>query len=210
MTGLREMLQICGQEELLAQLRRLSPKNYEDFVDVLNEDLEQLIGLIESDARDFMKTGEDFMNREIVRLLRARCYIASHDHDEGGHVDVRVQSRDGKYSWLAEAKLDNGPAYLEKGIHQLTERYVKGTPGHNSGAFIIYFMKDRCSERFKEWREHLESASAGFEELTFDDCPNRIGLSFYTEMILPRLGFGAPKYRIRHLAVSVHRPASVQ
>ncbi len=208
MTTLREHLECCGQSELLSQFRRLSPESYDDFIGILNSDLEDLIGLVEADAKDFIESSEDELNRELVRLLRARFYSASHDHDEGGHVDIRVQSRDGRYSWLAEAKLDNGPAYLEKGVHQLTDRYVRGTPGHNCGALIVYVQRSRCAERFENWKKHFQSISEKFEELSFTDCHSRKGLSFYSEFVLSRMGAGAPRYQIRHLAVSAFRVAS--
>ncbi|WP_141100847.1 hypothetical protein [Roseateles aquatilis] len=208
MSSLRDHLQACGQDELLAQLRRLAPVSYEEFVSTLYEDLDQLIGLVEADAKDFQDASEDELNRELVRLLNARFYAASHDHDEGGHVDVRVRSRDGRFSWLAEAKLDNGPAYLSKGVDQLTERYVRGTPGHHCGGFLVYVQKARCAERFATWRQHLAANASSFEDLTVEDCKSRQGLAFYSEFVLPRLGTGVPKYRIRHIAVTAFREAN--
>ena len=209
MSSLREHLEACGQDELLAQLRRLAPSSYIEFISTLYDDLDQLIGLVEADAKDFQNASEDELNRELVRLLSARFYAASHDHDEGGHVDVRVRSRDGRFSWLAEAKLDNGPAYLSKGIDQLTERYVRGTSGHNCGGFLVYVQRARCAERFATWRTHISKSAGEFEELAIEDCSTRQGLAFYTEFVLPRMGVGAPKYRIRHIAVTAFREANV-
>ncbi len=199
---------MCGQDELLAQLRRLAPANYTEFIEVLYEDLDQLIGLIEADAKDFHDASEDELNRELVRLLVARFHVASHDHDEGGHVDVRVTSRDGKYSWLAEAKLDNGPAYLAKGVTQLTTRYTRGTPNHNAGAFLIYVQKNDCSGRLLNWRNVFSTNTAEYQGLKIIDCKTRPGLAFYSHFHLNRIGTHAPKYEVRHIAVSAFRPAS--
>lgn len=208
MTTLREQLLAYGQDELLEQLRRLSPLDYSEFIQTLYGDLDTLIGLIEADAKDFQDSSEDELNRELVRLLNARFYIASHDHDEGGHVDVRVASRNGKFSWLAEAKLDNGPAYLSKGVTQLTDRYVRGTPNHNAGAFLVYIQKDKCSERFKTWRDEFSSKTSEYDELEISDCISRPGLAFYSKFHLERMGGIAPKYEVRHIAVSAFRPAN--
>lgn len=208
MSKLRDHLDACGQSELLAQLRRLAPESYEEFIGTLYGDLDHLVGLIEADAKDFCEASEDELNRELVRLLRARFYVASHDHDEGGHVDVHVRSRDGQYSWLAEAKLDNGPAYLSKGVDQLTERYAKGTPGHHCGGFLVYIQKALCAERLAGWKDHFTANSSQYEDLTVEACTARTGLAFYSEFVLPRIGRGAPKYRIRHIAVSAFRQAS--
>lgn len=208
MTTLRETLHNYEHQELLEQLNRLNPRNYEEFINLLYKDLDFVVGLIEADAKDFHDASEDELNRQIVRLLTARFYAASHDHDEGGHVDVRVASRNGQFSWLAEAKLDNGPAYLKSGVSQLTERYTRGTPNHNAGGFLVYIQKSKCAERFANWREYLETQGESFQELSTEDCPNRTGLAFFSEFVLPRMGAGVPKYRVRHIGVSAFRAAS--
>lgn len=208
MASLRETLENYENDELLEQLIRLSPRSYDEFINTLYSDLDFVIGLIEADAKDYHDASEDELNRQIVRLLTARFYHASHDHDEGGHVDVRVASRNGKYSWLAEAKLDKGPAYLKSGMHQLTERYARGTPNHNAGGFLIYIQKAGCADRFATWKDEFKTHTADFEDLSIEDCPNRSGLAFFSEFVLPRMGKGVPKYKVRHVGVSAFRTAS--
>jgi hypothetical protein len=205
---LQDLLDVYGQPELIEQLRRLQPADYDDFVDQLQKDLLYVIDLIEGDAKDFHDSSEDELNREIVRLLRARHYVAGHDHDEGGHVDIHVRSRDGKFSWLAEAKLDKGIAYLTHGVHQLSNRYARGTQGHNQGALIIYIQKDRCTDRFSTWREHFSSLTSDFEGLEVLDCAFRQSLSFRSRYVLQRMGASGPQYQVLHLAISAFRPAS--
>lgn len=189
------------------QLRRQQPRDYGDFIDALYTDLEELIGLMEGDAKDFMGSDEDVLNRELVRLLKAKCYTASHDHDEGGHVDVHVRSGDGRFSWLAEAKIDRGPAYLLKGVDQLTDRYARGTPGHNCGALLIYIQQEKISERIATWRSKFADAH-GCDVKSLPDCTLRPGLAFYSDIVLPRIGANAPAYRIRHIGISLYRVAS--
>lgn len=206
---LKDLLETYGQRELVEQLIRLQPANYEDFVGQLHRDLLYVVGEIEGDAKDFQSASEDELNREIVRLMRCRFYNASHDHDEGGHVDIHIRSRDGRYSWLAEAKLDNGPAYLTAGVHQLSERYARGTPHHNHGGFIVYIQKKRCAERFANWRKHFSGLVNEFEALEVLDSGMRVGLTFDSKYILDRIGAGAPKYTVLHIGVTAYRPANV-
>jgi hypothetical protein len=207
-TTLREHLSYCGQEELLRQMRRISPESYEEFIDSLYEDLDELIGLVERDAKDFVKASEDEISRELVRLLLARFYWASHDSDEGGHVDIRVAAKGEKYTWLAEAKLDDGPAYLLAGVKQLTERYARGTPNHNCGAFLVYIQKERSRELFARWREYFAKESE-LEELKVEDCSARPDMAFFSDFVLPRIGGGGSPYRVRHIGISACRTASV-
>lgn len=210
MTTLRQQLEFYDPNGgLLRQLRREQPLDYPDFIDVFYADLEDLIGLLEADAKDLMAVSEDFLNRELVRLLNARSYVASHDHDEGGHVDIHVKPGSRRFSWLGEAKRDTGPADYWAGLIQLTERYARGTPGHNCGGLLIYFQKDRCSQRFAEWRQHFEvKGDADLEELSVRDGNGRTGLSFQSEFVLKRIGSIAPKYEVRHIAVSLYRAPS--
>lgn len=205
---LKELLDTYGQAELVEQLRRLQPADYEDFVSQLHEDLLFVIGLIEGDAKDFHNADEDQLNREIVRLMRSRFHNASHDNDEGGHVDIHIRSRDGRFSWLAEAKIDNGHAYLTAGLHQLSNRYARGTPDNNHGGFIIYIQRARCTERFASWRSHFTNLTSEFEALEVLDYHARGILSFDSKYVLERMGAGGSKYQVLHLGVSVFRPAS--
>lgn len=205
---LKDLLEAYGQQELVEQLIRLQPANYEDFVAQLRRDLMYVIGLVEGDAKDFHDALEDELNRAIVRLMRSRFYNASHDHDEGGHVDIHIRSRDGRYSWLAEAKIDKGPAYLTAGVHQLSDRYARGTPEHNHGGFIVYIQKARCAERFADWRKHFSGLSGDFEAVEVFDSATRTGLAFDSKYVLDRIGAGAPKYTVLHVGVTAYRPAS--
>lgn len=130
-----------SKHQLSLQLRREQPRDYKDFIEGLYLDLDELIGMMEADAKDLMHMGEDPLNRTLVRLLQARTYHASHDHDEGGHVDVRVTSRDQRFSWLGEAKLYKGSSTLFGGLDQLMTRYARATPGHNCGGLLIYVQR---------------------------------------------------------------------
>jgi hypothetical protein len=205
MTTLREHLEASGQPEFLALYERIYPRTYDELVARIYADLDACIGQMEADAKDFMSAHEDVMNRALVRLLQRSGHQASHDHDEGGHVDIRIASRDGKYSWLAEAKILRDTGYLDAGMDQLLNRYTRGTPGHNKGGFVVYVQADRAAERFSRWRQHHEGQGTKYEALESRSCSERPGLAFFSSFVLPRLGAGVPKHEIRHLAVSLYR-----
>lgn len=205
MTSLRETLAVCGLPELLALYERIHPRTYQEFVFRIYDDLDACVGQLESDAKDFDAASEDSVSRAIVRLLAGRCHHASHDHDEGGHVDIRIGSRDGRFSWLAEAKIYRSNSNLDKGMDQLIDRYAKGTAGHNRGGLLIYVQAERCAERLAGWKKYHEGQTAKYEELETSLCIARQGLSFFSAFVLPRLGKGAAKYEVRHMAVSLYR-----
>lgn len=209
MTTLREHIEFYGNSGLLMQLRRSEPKDYDDFVGALLIDIDKILGSLEGMAKDLMSAGEDFINRMIVKDLNIVGYNASHDNDENGHVDIHVRPSNNAYSWLGEAKLDKGPAYLMAGLNQLATRYARGTPGHNRGGLLIYVQKDRCSERFATWKEHLtQEGPAHFEDLEMEDCSQRPGLAFISSFVLKRMGNQVSKYAVRHVAASFYRTAS--
>jgi hypothetical protein len=202
---LREHLEFAGDSELLRQYTIKYPKNYDEFIDALYEDLDKITGMLESDAKDFIDQNEDQITRNIVRLLKAKNYYASHDHDQGGHVDIHVRSGDQKYSWLCEAKIDRGPAYLQQGLNQLISRYSCPTPGNNHGSLAIYIKQDRAAERVDNWRSCVET-SGNLENLVVKDCPRKPGFAFVSEFSHIRTGLStqAPQYIIRHIGITLY------
>ena len=210
MLSIRQHIEIAGQDVLLQQLKIISPVDYSEFIEALYSDLDVLTGFLESDPKDTMFSSEDFLNREIVRLLKARNYHASHDTDSGGHVDIHVRSGNHKFSWLGEAKIYRGPSYLQGGLSQLIDRYAQATPNHNCGGIVVYFQEDNASDKFASWRKHLESNELKLVDLAVSDCNAKPGLAFYSEFVHPRIGSVGPRYKIRHLGLSLFRQASAQ
>jgi hypothetical protein len=203
MNRLSEFISFFGKKELIRMIDDSTPGTYAEFLEEFYEDLDFVIGLLEADAKDTMSWGEDEVNRALVRLLRARHHRASHDHDEGGHVDIRVESRDSKFSWLGEAKLDNGPKYIESGLDQLVDRYSRGTPNHNAGGLLIYTQKADCAGMMKNWSTELKSKQLnGFE---LEECKLRPKLAFYSSFVIPRIGPQGEKYKVRHIGISLFR-----
>ncbi|WP_306047889.1 hypothetical protein [Nioella sp. MMSF_3534] len=93
---------------------------------------------------------EDQLNSRIVGMLASAGLNASHDTQWGGHVDVAVTGPD-DFFWMAEAKFDNGYAWLKKGFYQLTTRYMPGCEGADCGELIIYGRKKNALKALKNW-----------------------------------------------------------
>lgn len=209
MSSLRERIEFSGREELLVTLKIQEPRDYSEFVEVLYSELDRAVALLEHDAGDFMDSDEDRISREICRLLSMRGFYATHETDQGGHVDLTVTSSNRKYEWLGEAKRWKGPAYIHDGFDQLLNRYSSGAPGKNHGALLIYVQIDKCAEKLCSWRARLESHAESYPQMEFFDDNYRVGLTFSTQHQHERMGEGVPPYCTRHMAISLYRPAGV-
>lgn len=205
---LGDFLKLFNQNELTEFCRRTSPENYEAFVQQIHSDIFDIVNLIEADSKDYLSRSEDEINRDIVRNLKSKNYNASHDTDENGHVDIHIISRNNRYTWLAEAKIYNGPSYIEDGVDQLTTRYARGTEGHNHGGILIYIKNSSCEDKFKAWRTHFSLLSDKYKNLAVQDNCRRSSMSFKSEHSLNRIGLSSANYNLLHIGISIYREAS--
>lgn len=208
MSSLGDAIDLVGKSYLLDRLLVQVPRNYDEFISNLYREMDLAISFMESDAADFMIAEEDLISRALIRSLKQKCFIATHETDSGGHCDITVNSADQAYSWLGEAKRWNGPAYIKGGFDQLLQRYSKGTPGHNHGGLLLYIQKDRCADLVKAWRDHLDSIAVQYEALQLADDVERPGLAFRSTQVHERIGDAGPRYNVRHVGISLYRPAS--
>lgn len=208
MSSVSETEALLGANHLLQQLLVQMPRSYEQFVADLYREIDLATTFIESDAADFMKQEEEFISRALVRQLKQKSFLATAETDSGGHCDITITSADQKYSWLGEAKRWRGPAYIHEGFDQLLTRYSKSTPGHNHGGLLLYVQIARCADRLQDWREHLTDAGSCYEELIVTDDASRPGFAFGSSQIHIRTGSAGPRYNVRHMAMSLYRPAS--
>jgi hypothetical protein len=56
---------------------------------------------------------------------------------------------------LAEAKMHEAYAWLDKGFKQLSTRYSTGVPGQDHGEVIIYCFNRDAKAMMDKWREEL-------------------------------------------------------
>lgn len=184
-------------------LRRAGTDTYEEFVDLLYEDLDEVLGDLENRKKYFAKAPEDQISDAIISDLRRLGYTANHDTDISGHVDITVESRyKPGFLWLGEAKIDRGPAYSYGGLLQLTTRYSTARQNADRGGLLIYVQDfDNAQQRLKDWAEFLVQSHGYVCDL---NDSGRKGLAFSTAQ--PHDGTGLP-YKIRHMAIHLrHEP----
>ncbi|MCA7888988.1 hypothetical protein LGM58_38060 [Burkholderia contaminans] len=178
-------------------VRRMTTGSYAEFVSLLYEDFDEIIGDLEGRKKYFTASSEDQISDSLISSLRQYGYQASHDKDHSGHVDITVEvSHQPNFIWLGEAKLDDGPKYCWGGFQQLTTRYSVARAGADAGGILIYLQKYKdAKSRLEQWAEYLEKEQG----IACDRAdPTRPGLAFSTAA--EHTGTGLP-YKVRHMII---------
>ncbi len=180
MIGLEDLCKIKGgDKKFIRYLKRINleiEEDYPEFISVLYADLDDISYNFNKNPQRRAEDTEDRLTDEIVSALNLLGYTADHDRESGGHVDVTVEL--GSHSWIGEAKIHQGPAYLYEGFLQLATRYrpASGNWKHNHGGMLIYIQKQKNAAKLKqEWKDHLacKFVEQG-EAIEFADCKNNI------------------------------------
>lgn len=208
MSSLSDLETLLGVSYLVDQLRIQHPRSYDQFITDLYREIDTATNFMESDAADFMKQEEEVISRALVRQLKQKSFLATAETDSGGHCDITVTSADQKYSWLCEAKRWKGPAYIKDGFDQLLKRYSKATPGNNHGGLLIYVQISGCADRLQSWREQLTNDASSYPDLSITDDAERPHFAFQSSQVHQRTGAAGPRYKVRHMAMGLYRPAS--
>jgi hypothetical protein len=177
--------------------RRSTVNSYNDFVDLLYDDIDRIFAQMARSAKIMQGDSEDRITTELISNLRSLSYIAKHDAMAGGHVDVDVELNG--FTWLGEAKFDNGAAYLEQGFLQLTTRYTSGDSNHDCGGLLVYIKQPNALSVMTKWRELL-SGSKYVTEIKIEDC-HKNRLAFRSEHTHRTTGL---PYRVRHIPLLLH------
>jgi hypothetical protein len=184
-------------------IRRMTTGTYDEFVSLLYEDFDEIIGDLEGRKKYFATSTEDQITDSIVSSLRQYGYSASHDKDHSGHVDITVEvHHKPNFIWLGEAKLDRGPAYCWGGFQQLTTRYSVARQDADAGGILIYLQNyENAAARLEQWAKNLEDEQG----MVCDRADaGRPGLAFATSAV--HSGTGLP-YKVRHMMVYLrHAP----
>ncbi len=185
-------LAACGDRAI----PRAAVETYEEFVSMLQLDVEDILDSLENSAPHYFDDGEDKITSAIVGRLVDIGYVATQETDTNGHVDLTVTSRYLKFTWLGEAKLDNGAAYLWGGWLQLTTRYSKATESDCCGGILVYMKKGQGGARMMDWADRL--VEEGVNVYSRSKRDRRGNLGFYTTIQHPKSG---RDYEVRHMAV---------
>lgn len=184
--------------EVSGFMKRKFASTTEEFVTQLYADLDDAMYTLETQKHMYQdaKWGEDELTAVIIAFLKGRNYDAEHDTQHGGHIDILVKHQLGRFAWIGEAKLWNGPAYIYGGWNQLNERYGTGTIRDNHGGIIIYVKIKKSADKLSDWKQHLEE-NVTDAEIT-DDESN--ALRFSSKTMHPATN---QPYTVRHMAVSL-------
>lgn len=192
---LRELGDQFGIPGLSAFIRRKTASSYEQFVNSLYTDLDEIVAIIQENPELRKNDDENRLTIEIVGMLRAYGYSAGHDTKVGGHTDISVRGKK-NFLWIGEAKIHGAYDELLGGFKQLCTRYSTGDVGQNCGGMIIYIRNVKAADVVTEWRARL--SQQGLEQYSDYDCPARAGMAFYSSHIHERAGM---HFQVRHVGV---------
>jgi len=153
-------------------------EKYEEFVEILYQEIDDQIKQIQNDRIEFQECTEDSITACLKRQLNATGFLKASSKRISGNADIVICDKYERYEWIGEAKLvtDGAYAYIYKGFLQLVERYDCGDNGYG-GVFIYYFCEN-VKEKIDKLKETLiEKTEYKFE---IEDY-NKNSLSFYTK-----------------------------
>ncbi|EPE7163206.1 hypothetical protein ACSMAE_000488 [Cronobacter sakazakii] len=184
--------------EINGLLKRKFASTNEEFVQQLYVDIDDAIHVLEAQKHMYQNQqwGEDELTSVIITFLKGRNYDAEHDTQHGGHIDILVKHQLGRFEWIGEAKLWNGPVYVYGGWQQLNERYGTGTCRDNHGGIIIYVKIKKSAKKLEDWQKHLKEQVK--EAVITPDENNPLRFSSTTSHPATNL-----PYYVRHMAVSL-------
>lgn len=197
--SLQDFERYSSRKAIQATFRRVKISEegtYEEFVEQLYDDIDQLIYSMQAGPELRQDDSEDRLSADILGGLRIHGYNAVPDGKTGGHVDISVTM--GNFSWVGEAKKDGN---FHEGFLQLTTRYVpaSGDYSHNQGGLIFYLVKTpNARGKLDTWRDELNS-----EGHACTDC-KRNTLAFYSNHPFASSG---TNYKVRTMGVVLyHQP----
>jgi hypothetical protein len=138
-----------------ASVLRAVSESYDEFVDVLEEDLEFIILRMEANPQFFCNQLEDKITAEIGDRLRLLGYIVTGGAMQGGHTDLIVSYDNPEWSWLAEAKWYESLEKLKEGYLQLSTRYRTANLDNCRAGILAYLRRSGAIDRLEEWKKTI-------------------------------------------------------
>lgn len=150
---------VSNEKQAEAALPHLDYLEYEDFIKVLYNKLEQYIADLENDADQLLGKDEDSITSEIVRQLKAGQLFDAESQVKrgGGAVDLVVKGFG--QEWIAEAKKLTSNDKAFEGILQLVTRYVRRD---KQAGLLLYVQSGNYAEKIQQWKKFL-AASGGWK-----------------------------------------------
>lgn len=180
-------------------LRKELVATYDEFIEVLYDELDMVISTLEENPQHHFDDNEDKITHSIVSMLKMRNYSATQGTTSGGNVDITVKCLNPMWSWIGEAKIYATLKNLSEGFLQLTTRYRNASPMFASRGLLAYTKRPDPTALLKEWDAHV--AELNLAEYVRSECPRRPGLAFITTH---RDSSSGQPVTIRHNAVALH------
>jgi hypothetical protein len=199
--SLEAVAEVAKHDPFLTNLfRRITVSNYDEFLDVLYDDMNLVIERLEGNPQNYPDESEDATTQLIADILWGMQYSASHNVQAGGNVDLTISKS--SFKWIAEAKIFNNVGDMRKGYKQLATRYRPGmgSKGVMYGGLIGYLRRENAANHIERWKTAFSKMSvANGHVLT--DCARRYALGFNSEH--KHQDFGTP-LRVWHTCVVLH------
>jgi hypothetical protein len=171
-------------------------KTYDEFIEILYKDIDNVIYKIQENPELRQKDSEDRVTIDIVIGLKLLGYMASHDSKIGGHTDISVKKSN--FLWIGEAKIYRGCKYLWGGFLQLTTRYSTGDSTQRHGGIFLHIQQPNTKKIMEDWKEFL--LEKNLDEYSDKICSLR-ELSFFSQHIHERSGM---LFQIRHMPIMLY------
>jgi hypothetical protein len=187
-------------EGLIPELTRFSSRilagTYDEFTQVLYEDIDTIIYQLQENPELLQNDTEDRLTISIMNGLRCMGYNASHESKIGGHVDLAVAK--GNFKWMGEAKIHHDYEYLWQGFQQLTTRYSTGDDNQSNGGLIIYIKVEDAKQVIEKWQKHLTSKNLSGYSIRQCEIRNTCFFSIHTHQRSGR------NFSVRHMPVILY------
>lgn len=192
-----QMRSVPGGKNFVA---RMFAKTFDEFVDVLHQDIDEVIKAIESNPQRHAVEDEDGLTYFIATMLKQRYYRTCQGATRGGSVDLTVEGRHEDFVWTSEAKIFHSLSNLREGFLQLHTRYSPANLLHDKSGLLIYIRRPDAAGLMRTWRSEMPKLD--FDDIETADCSLRPGLAFVSTHKSTRSGLPATT---RHISVSVYQ-----
>jgi hypothetical protein len=198
-----ENLEFLGDHDPMIKnfLRRVRVKTYDEFLDVLYDDIKIAIERMEQSPQLYMDEGEDATTQRFLDVLYGMTYSTHHNLQLGGNVDITVDLARKGFRWIGEAKKFDDVGDMREGYLQLATRYKPGggslTTVH--GGLIGYLRRPDAVGCMKGWQAHYTAEVVASSALS--DCGRRGALAFISEHAHTSIGL---PFRVWHVCICLH------
>lgn len=130
----------------------------QQFEDACEALLQEAVAHLERNKANFNGLNEVGLTAIVVASLTMPGLRVTQEEHSNGHVDLTIQAEHcvPMRRKLGEAKIYSGPAYHEKGLKQLIDRYSTGR--ESRGLLLNYVRKENIAEVINDLRKNLDKS----------------------------------------------------